>query len=62
MEIFRFHQGSTPLVVSVPHRGVHVPPEIADLDEFTAGDHVVFEYRRDDGRLTAILLRKYEEG
>ena len=41
---------------------VYVPPEIADLDEFSAGDQVVFEYRRDGGRLTAILLRKYEEG
>ncbi len=41
---------------------VYVPPEIAELDEFSAGDQVVFEYRNNDGRLTAILLRKYEEG
>ncbi len=41
---------------------VYVPPETADLDEFSAGDHVVFEYRSEDGRLTARLLRKYEEG
>ena len=41
---------------------VYVPPETAELDEFSAGDQVVFEYRNNDGRLTAILLRKYEEG
>ncbi len=41
---------------------VYVPPGVADLEEFSAGDQVVFEYRREDGRLTAILLRKYEEG
>ena len=41
---------------------VYVPADIADLGEFSAGDQVVFEYRSEDGRLTAILLRKYEEG
>jgi hypothetical protein len=41
---------------------VYVPPEIADLGDFSAGDQVVFEYRREEGRLTARLLRKYEEG
>ena len=41
---------------------VYVPSDIADLAEFSAGDQVVFEYRREDGRLTAILLRKPEEG
>ncbi len=41
---------------------VYVPPEIADLGEFSAGDQVVFEYRTEKGRLTARLLRKYEEG
>ncbi len=36
---------------------VYVPPGVADLEEFSAGDQVVVEYRREDGRLTAILLR-----
>ena len=29
MEIFRLHRGSTPLLVSVPHCGTHVPGDIA---------------------------------
>ncbi len=29
MEIFRFHRGNTPLLVSVPHCGTHVPDHIA---------------------------------
>ncbi len=41
---------------------VYVPPEIADLREFSAGDEVVLEYTIEDGRPTAILLRKFEEG
>lgn len=41
---------------------VYVPEEVADLSEFSAGDDVVFEYTRRDGRLKARLLRKYEEG
>lgn len=28
MDIFRFHQGQTPLLVSVPHAGEHVPASI----------------------------------
>lgn len=27
-EIFRFHRGTTPLLVSIPHCGVHVPDDI----------------------------------
>src|SRR5450631_118662 len=27
---FRFRQGTVPLLVSMPHSGVHIPPEIAD--------------------------------
>ena len=41
---------------------VYVPPEIADVGEFSAGDQVFFEYRSEDGRPTATLLRKFEEG
>lgn len=26
---FTFHRGSTPLLVSMPHAGVHIPPELA---------------------------------
>lgn len=29
MDIFRFHQGEAPLLVSVPHAGTHVPDAIA---------------------------------
>ena len=29
MELYRFRQGSLPLLVSMPHPGTHVPPEIA---------------------------------
>ncbi len=29
MELFRYHQGSTPLLVSIPHCGTYLPPEIA---------------------------------
>ena len=29
MEIFRFSEGSAPLLVSVPHCGTHVPPDLA---------------------------------
>lgn len=29
MDPFRFHPGDTPLLVSIPHAGTHVPPEIA---------------------------------
>ena len=28
-EIFRFHRGTTPLLVSIPHGGVHVPDSLA---------------------------------
>ncbi len=48
--------------VVMDHVRIYVPPEIADLGEFSSGDQVVFEYRSKDGRLTAILLRKFEEG
>ena len=41
---------------------VYVPPNIADLREFSAGDPVLFEYYREDGRPIAILLTKPEEG
>lgn len=41
---------------------VYVPETVADLSEFAAGDDVVFEYTRKEGRLTAYILRKYEEG
>ncbi len=30
MELFRFSPGTTPLLVSMPHDGTHVPDEIAD--------------------------------
>ncbi len=30
MEVFRFHRGSTPLLVSVPHCGTHVPSEVGE--------------------------------
>ena len=30
METYRFHKGSTPLLISVPHAGTHVPAAIAD--------------------------------
>src|SRR3546814_17595676 len=29
MELYRFRQGSLPLLVSMPHCGTHVPPAIA---------------------------------
>ena len=29
MDIFRYHRGSTPLLVSIPHCGIHLPPAIA---------------------------------
>ena len=41
---------------------VYVPEGVADLGQFSAGDRVVFEYQRENGRLTALLLRRYEEG
>lgn len=41
---------------------VYVPPGIADLHEFSSGDEVVLEYTIEDGRPTAIVLHKLEEG
>jgi N-formylglutamate deformylase len=29
MQPFHFHQGSTPLLISIPHMGTYLPPEIA---------------------------------
>ena len=29
MDIYRFHQGDSPLLISVPHAGTHLPPDIA---------------------------------
>ncbi len=41
---------------------VYVPPEIVNLREFSAGDEVVLEYAIEDGRPTANVLNKLEEG
>ena len=30
MDVLRFTEGTTPLLVSVPHAGTHVPPELAE--------------------------------
>lgn len=29
MQVFHFHQGSQPLLISMPHVGTHLPPELA---------------------------------
>ena len=29
MDIYHFHQGDSPLLISVPHAGTHLPPDIA---------------------------------
>ena len=37
MELFRFHQGSAPLLVSMPHVGTHIPDEL--FGQMTAVAH-----------------------
>src|SRR3546814_15700990 len=66
MELYRFRQGSLPLLVSMPHCGTHVPPaitgrltEIAQRDRKSGVSGKGVSVRVDLGGRRIIIKKKY---